>query len=152
LSPAGGPAPTISPLWAEYLSPGREPWGPKALTPPPATLSRRPAARRTCARSPMGTALWAAGRAGDGKGRGRVPRNPRLTPWARLCRSFGAEFFNELLHRTGKSQTMPFVLMKVFEEAPRKFDAWMQLITLGRLQRIREEIASSMVGGGARVL
>ena len=47
---------------------------------------------------------------------------------------------------------MPYVLMKVFEEAPHKFDAWMQLITLGRLQRIHEEIASSMVGGGARVL
>jgi ubiquinone/menaquinone biosynthesis C-methylase UbiE len=47
---------------------------------------------------------------------------------------------------------MPYVLMKVFEEAPRKFDAWMQLLTLGRLERLRQEIASSMVGGGARVL
>jgi len=47
---------------------------------------------------------------------------------------------------------MPYVLMKIFEEAPRKFDAWMGLLTLGRLQRIREEIASSMVGAGARVL
>jgi ubiquinone/menaquinone biosynthesis C-methylase UbiE len=47
---------------------------------------------------------------------------------------------------------MPYVLMKVFEEAPRKFDAWMQLLTLGRLQRIREEIASLMAGTGARVL
>src|SRR6516165_8817161 len=29
-------------------------------------------------------------RAGEGKGRGRVPLNPRLTPWAKLYRSFGA--------------------------------------------------------------
>jgi hypothetical protein len=41
---------------------------------------------------------------------------------------------------------MPYVLMKVFEEAPRKFDAWMQLLTLGRLEGLRQEIASSMVG------
>lgn len=47
---------------------------------------------------------------------------------------------------------MPYVLMKIFEEAPRKFDAWMQLLTLGRLQRIREEIARSCVGAGERVL
>jgi len=47
---------------------------------------------------------------------------------------------------------MPYVLMKVFEEAPRKFDAWMQLLTLGRLQRIREEIARSCVHAGGRVL
>jgi ubiquinone/menaquinone biosynthesis C-methylase UbiE len=46
---------------------------------------------------------------------------------------------------------MPYVLMKVFEEAPRKFDAWMQLLTLGRLERLRQEIAS-MVVGGVRVL
>ena len=47
---------------------------------------------------------------------------------------------------------MPYVLMKVFEEAPRRFDAWMQLLTLGRLQKIREEIARSCVGAGAHVL
>jgi ubiquinone/menaquinone biosynthesis C-methylase UbiE len=47
---------------------------------------------------------------------------------------------------------MPYVLMKVFEEAPRRFDAWMRLLTLGRLQRLREQIAFSMVGAGTRVL
>lgn len=47
---------------------------------------------------------------------------------------------------------MPYVLMKMFEEAPRKFDKWMQLLTLGRLQEIRKEIASSAVAPGARVL
>jgi demethylmenaquinone methyltransferase/2-methoxy-6-polyprenyl-1,4-benzoquinol methylase len=47
---------------------------------------------------------------------------------------------------------MPYVLMKVFEEAPRKFDAWMQVLTLGRLGKIREEIASSAVASPARVL
>jgi ubiquinone/menaquinone biosynthesis C-methylase UbiE len=47
---------------------------------------------------------------------------------------------------------MPYVLMKMFEEAPRRFDAWMQLLTLGRLQRVREEIATSLVPPGAHVL
>jgi ubiquinone/menaquinone biosynthesis C-methylase UbiE len=47
---------------------------------------------------------------------------------------------------------MPYVLMKLFEEAPRRFDAWMQLLTFGRLQKIREEIATSAIGPGAHVL
>jgi ubiquinone/menaquinone biosynthesis C-methylase UbiE len=47
---------------------------------------------------------------------------------------------------------MPYVLMKMFEEAPRKFDAWMQLLTLGRLQKIREEIATSAMRPGAHIL
>lgn len=47
---------------------------------------------------------------------------------------------------------MPFVLMKMFEEAPRRFDAWMQILTLGRLQKIREEIAASGLAPGAQVL
>lgn len=47
---------------------------------------------------------------------------------------------------------MPYVLMKVFEEAPRRFDEWMRLLTLGRLQEVREEIASHAVAPGAHVL
>ncbi len=47
---------------------------------------------------------------------------------------------------------MPYVLMKLFEEAPRRFDVWMQLLTFGRLQKIREEIAASAIDSGARVL
>jgi len=47
---------------------------------------------------------------------------------------------------------MPYVLMKVFEENPRQFDAWMRLLTLGRLEKIREEIASSRVSSGSNVL
>jgi ubiquinone/menaquinone biosynthesis C-methylase UbiE len=47
---------------------------------------------------------------------------------------------------------VPYVLMKVFEEAPRKFDAWMQFLTLGRLGKIREEIASLALAAPARVL
>jgi len=47
---------------------------------------------------------------------------------------------------------MPYVLMKIFEEAPRKFDRWMQLLTLGRLHEIREEIACGAVAPEAKVL
>jgi len=36
-------------------------------------------------------------RAGEGKGRGKVPLNPRLTPWTRLCRSCGAIFREAML-------------------------------------------------------
>jgi len=47
---------------------------------------------------------------------------------------------------------MPYVLMKLFEEAPRRFDKWMGILTLGRLQEIRDEIASSAAGPGVQVL
>jgi len=92
-----------SPEGAKYLSPGRSPGERVALTPPSAPLSRRPAARRTCARSPMGTALWAAGRAGEGKGeRERASTHPAqrdrgLHYVAPSELNSGAEFLNELL-------------------------------------------------------
>jgi len=47
---------------------------------------------------------------------------------------------------------MPYVLMKLFEEAPRRFDKWMGFLTLGRLQEIRDEIASSAAAPGVQVL
>jgi len=47
---------------------------------------------------------------------------------------------------------MPYVLMKLFEEAPRRFDEWMRILTLGRLPEIREEIASSAAAPGVQVL
>jgi ubiquinone/menaquinone biosynthesis C-methylase UbiE len=47
---------------------------------------------------------------------------------------------------------MPYVLMKLFEEAPRKFDRWMRILTLGRLPDIRNEIARSAVSSGVQVL
>ena len=47
---------------------------------------------------------------------------------------------------------MPYVLMKLFEEAPRRFDKWMGVLTLGRLQKIRDEIASSAAAPGVQVL
>ncbi len=47
---------------------------------------------------------------------------------------------------------MPFVLMKIFEESPRRFDAWMHLLTLGRLQKMRDEIVSMSVLPGSKVL
>lgn len=46
---------------------------------------------------------------------------------------------------------MPYVLMKMFEESPRKYDQWMQLLTLRRLEEIRKEIAAS-AAQSARVL
>jgi hypothetical protein len=62
------------------------------LTPPSAPLSRRPVARR----------LWAAGRAGEGKGEREDALTHGLTPWAKLCRSSGAELCCELrLQHTG---------------------------------------------------
>ncbi len=47
---------------------------------------------------------------------------------------------------------MAFVLMKIFEEAPRRFDRWMHILTLGRLQRIREHITNELIGPDQRVL
>jgi len=38
---------------------------------------------------------------------------------------------------------MAVILMKIFEESPRKFDRWMQLLTLGRLEQIRAEILAA---------
>jgi ubiquinone/menaquinone biosynthesis C-methylase UbiE len=46
---------------------------------------------------------------------------------------------------------MAVILMKIFEESPRKFDRWMHLLTLGRLKQIREEILAT-VRPGARFL
>src|SRR5215472_6361245 len=37
-----------------------------------------------------------------------VPSAPRLAPWAKVCRSFGAEFFNEpLAHHTSFQSLSP---------------------------------------------
>lgn len=47
---------------------------------------------------------------------------------------------------------MAFVLMKIFEEAPRHFDRQMQVLTLGRLQQIRDKISSLLVAPDSRVL
>lgn len=47
---------------------------------------------------------------------------------------------------------MGFVMMKIFEEAPRRFDRWMQVLTLGRLQRIRDQITGELVTPGAELL
>ncbi len=47
---------------------------------------------------------------------------------------------------------MAFVLMKIFEEAPRRFDRWMNILTLGRLQQVRDQIANELVHSSATVL
>ena len=64
---------------AEYLSPGREPWirwpSPRPRHPSPA-------------------------RAGEGKGKREGAATHGSTPWAKLCRSFGAELRCELRLRT----------------------------------------------------
>ena len=44
-----------------------------------------------------------------------------------------------------------FVLMKAFENTPARYEGAMQLLTLGRLERLRREIAAR-VGEGSRVL
>lgn len=46
---------------------------------------------------------------------------------------------------------MAVILMKIFEESPRKFDRWMQMLTLGRLRKIRDEILT-YVQPGSRFL
>lgn len=38
---------------------------------------------------------------------------------------------------------MAFILMKIFEESPRRFDRWMQVLTFGRLERIRGKIVAA---------
>src|SRR6516165_4125109 len=60
---------------AEYLSPGREPW---VRTPSPRLRHPSPA------------------RAGEGKGEREGAPTHGFTPWATLCRSFGADFCWEL--------------------------------------------------------
>ncbi len=40
---------------------------------------------------------------------------------------------------------MAFVLMSIFEEAPRRFDRWMNILTLGNLQLVQEEITAKML-------
>src|SRR6266852_6836762 len=45
-----------------------------------------------------------------------------------------------------------FVLMKAFENTPARYDGAMQMLTLGRLGRVREEIAARVTGEGCRVL
>jgi len=47
---------------------------------------------------------------------------------------------------------MPYVLMKLFEDAPRRFDRWMGILTLGRVEEIRDQIAESVARPGVRVL
>lgn len=47
---------------------------------------------------------------------------------------------------------MAFVLMKIFEEAPRRFDRWMNILTLGKLQQVREQIANNLVRPNAAIL
>jgi hypothetical protein len=75
-SPLSEPDQAPAPLGAQYLSPGREPWVQK-----PSPRPQRP--------SPA--------RAGEGKGEREGAFNPRLAPRAKLCRSFGAEFFHQPL-------------------------------------------------------
>ena len=47
---------------------------------------------------------------------------------------------------------MAFVLMKIFEEAPRRFDRWMNVLTFGRLERIRDQISGEFIAPGSRIL
>lgn len=47
---------------------------------------------------------------------------------------------------------MSFVVMKFFEESPRRFDFLMRVFTLGRLEKIRERILSEMIEPGSEVL
>ena len=47
---------------------------------------------------------------------------------------------------------MPFVLMKIFEEAPRRFDSLMQILTFGKLRKIRQEVVSHLVEPESTVL
>ncbi len=47
---------------------------------------------------------------------------------------------------------MAFVLMKIFEESPRRFDRLMEIFTFGQLQRIRDQVTSRLIEPGARVL
>jgi hypothetical protein len=85
-----------APLGAQYLSPGRQPWvrkpSPRLRHPSPAG----PPPGGLLLEVQWNTTLWAAGRAGEGRGEREGVSNPRLAPWAKLCRSFGAEFFNEV--------------------------------------------------------
>jgi ubiquinone/menaquinone biosynthesis C-methylase UbiE len=45
-----------------------------------------------------------------------------------------------------------FVLMKAFENTPARYDGAMQMLTLGRLGMVREQIAGRVTGEGCRVL
>ena len=45
-----------------------------------------------------------------------------------------------------------FVLMKAFENAPARYDAAMDLLTLGRVSKLKGEIAARVGGDGPRVL
>src|SRR5271167_4928800 len=47
---------------------------------------------------------------------------------------------------------MAFVLMKIFEEAPRRFDRWMNILTLGKLQQVRDQITNDLVRRNATIL
>ncbi|MEE8522288.1 MAG: corrinoid protein-associated methyltransferase CpaM [Thermoanaerobaculia bacterium] len=47
---------------------------------------------------------------------------------------------------------MAFVLMKIFEESPRRFDRGMQLLTLGRLRKIQERITERLIAPDSEVL
>ena len=69
--------------------------GAKSANPSP-TASRSPLSRRPTARRALGRKAGGRGEGGEGR-----CLNPRLAPWATICRSFdvidGAEFLNELL-------------------------------------------------------
>src|SRR5713226_3854142 len=41
-----------------------------------------------------------------------------------------------------------FVLMKAFENAPARYDGAMDLLTLGRVSMVKQEIAARVKGGG----
>lgn len=47
---------------------------------------------------------------------------------------------------------MAFVLMKIFEESPRRFDRLMHILSFGQLQEIRDQITSKLVTAGTEVL
>src|SRR6516162_58882 len=86
---------------AEYLSPGREPWVRR-----PSPRLRHPSPAGPPPGGPVLEVQWVlrSGPQGErerGRGRGRGAPTQRFTPWATLCRSFGADLCWDLrLHDT----------------------------------------------------
>ena len=86
---------------AQYLSPGREPWARR-----PSRRVRHPSPAGPPPGGPVLEVQWVlrSGPQGErerGRGRGRGAPTQRFTPWATLCRSFGADLCWDLrLHDT----------------------------------------------------